>query len=106
MKQAKVIDVPGGYELSVQFDTEGAWLLEQYAAASRGQHIAIFSQFADPPDYKLNKGRWLAAPKITAHISNGWLIFVPDATREEAERIATGLNNVAKKLGNNESPNW
>jgi hypothetical protein len=106
VKQAKVIDVPGGYELSIEFDREGAWLLEQYAAASQGRHIAIFSQFADPPDYTLNKGRWLAAPKITTHISNGWLIFVPDVTREEAERIALGLNNVAKKLGTNQDTNW
>ena len=106
VKQAKVIDVPGGYALSIQFDKEGGFLLEQYTAASKGRHIAIFSQFADPPDYKLNKGRWVAAPKITTHIADGSLIFTPNTTREEAERIATGLNNVAKKLGNNEDSNW
>ena len=106
VKQAKVLDVPGGYALSIQFDREGAWLLEQYTAASKGRHIAIFSQFADPPDYKLNKGRWLAAPKIATHIADGLFIFAPDTTREEAERIAIGLNNVAKKLGTNESSNW
>jgi preprotein translocase subunit SecD len=103
VKKAKVVEVPGGYALSIQFDRQGAWLLEQFTASSLGRHIAIFSQFGEPPDYKLNKGHWIAAPKISSHITDGLLIFTPDTTREEAETIATGLSNVAKKLGNDES---
>jgi hypothetical protein len=41
--------------------------------------------------------RWLAAPVISHRIGDGVLVFTPDATREEAEEIALGLNNVAKK---------
>ena len=32
-------------------------------------------------------------------ITNGVLIFTPDATREEAERIVLGINNAAEELG-------
>ncbi|HEY5915230.1 MAG TPA: hypothetical protein VJA21_31945 [Verrucomicrobiae bacterium] len=99
VKEARVIDVLGGFALEIQFDRQGSWLLEQYTAAARGKHIAIFSQFCGPPDEKLNKGRWLAAPLVRTHITDGLLVFTPDASRDEAELIATGLNNVVKKLG-------
>jgi preprotein translocase subunit SecD len=98
VKEARVIDVMGGFALQIQFDRQGTWILEQYTAALRGRHIAIFSQFADPGQEKLNEGRWLAAPLIATHITDGLLTFTPDATREEANQIALGLNNVAKKL--------
>jgi preprotein translocase subunit SecD len=98
VKEAKVIDVTGGFALQVQFDRQGSWLLEQYTAANRTKHILVFSQFVGPLEEKLNKGRWLAAPQINNHITDGLFAFTPDATREEAERIALGLNNVAKRL--------
>jgi hypothetical protein len=44
------------------------------------------------------ESRWLAAPVIPRRISNGVLTFTPDASREEADLIAIGLNNVAKKV--------
>ena len=47
---------------------------------------------------QLNAGRWLAAPLVQTHITDGLLVFTPDATREEADQIAAGLNTVAKKL--------
>ena len=96
--QAKVVEVVGGFALRLQFDHEGTLLLEQYSRGNPGAHFAIFSQFAGPPDEKLNKGRWLAAPSINRHIANGVLVFTPDATREETDQIALGLNNLAKKL--------
>ncbi len=37
-------------------------------------------------------------PRINRRISNGELVFTPDATREEAERIVKGVNNVSKKI--------
>lgn len=100
IKAASVIDTLGGYALSIQFDRQGSWLLEEYTAASRGRHIAIFSQFVNPKEEKINQGHWLAAPKIVNHITDGLFIFTPDVTREEADQIALGLNNVAKKVQN------
>ncbi len=98
VKSAKVIDSVGGFALRIEFDRQGSWLFEQLTADTRGRHIAVLSQFCDPGDNKLNKGRWLAAPKITHNISDGLFVFTPDATKEEAEQIALGLNDVAKKV--------
>jgi hypothetical protein len=102
VKEVKVVDTVGGVALSIQFNRQGNWLLEQYTAAARGKHIAVFSQFVNRGEEKLNVGRWLAAPKIATHITDGLLTFTPDATREEAEQIALGLNNVAKKVQSQE----
>ena len=88
--KASVVEVMGGFSIFVQFDRRGTWLLEQYTTANRGRRIGIMSQFGQV--------RWLAAPKISKPITDGTLVFTPDATREEAERIVRGLNNVAKKM--------
>jgi len=106
VKEAKVIDVTGGFALEIQFDRQGSWLLEQYTAASRSKHIVVTSQFVNPGEEKINKGRWLAAPQVHTHITDGRFAFTPDATREEAERIAQGLNNVAKKLATGQEVKW
>ena len=98
VKEAKVVEAVGGFALRLQCDRRGSWLLEQYSTDNLGKHFAIFSQFASPPEGKLNQGRWLAAPRINQRVTNGVLSFTPDATREETEQIALGLNNVAKKL--------
>jgi preprotein translocase subunit SecD len=90
---ANVVDVVGGFALRIQFDHAGTALLEQYSASSPGKRIAVFSQFG----VKLKDVRWLAAPVISRRITNGVFVFTPDATREEAEQIALGLNNVFKK---------
>jgi len=96
--EAKVIEVVGGFAIRLQLMQRGARLLEQYSSVNPGKHLAIFSQFVDPPKETLNEGRWLAAPRISHRITDGILIFTPDATREEAERIVLGLNNVVRKL--------
>ncbi len=101
VKEAKVIDVTGGFALQIQFDRQGSWLLEQYTAKP-SKHLVVFSQFVAPEEKKMNAGRWLAAPMARTHITDGLFIFTPDATREEAQRIALGLNNVAKKLATGE----
>jgi len=90
---AKVVDEVGGFALRIQFDHQGATMLEQITTENRGRKIAIFSQFAE----KLVDYRWLAAPIISHRITDGVLVFTPDTTREEAEEIALGLNNVSKK---------
>lgn len=94
VSEAKVFNAVGGFALRIQFDHSGTTLLEQYTTVNRGKRIAVFCQFGD----KLKDYRWLAAPVISRRISDGALTFTPDATRDEAEEIAVGLNNVSKKV--------
>ncbi len=97
--EAKVVtDTLGGFALTVRFDSMGMHLLEQATATSPGRRMAIFAEFGE----KGLDHRWLAAPRIARRISNGVISFTPDATRDEAEQIAIGLNNVAIKNGNQE----
>jgi preprotein translocase subunit SecD len=90
---AKVIEARGGFAVEIQFDEINTLVLEQYSAANPGKHFVIFGQWGE----KLAAGRWLAAPFITHRIVGGRLSFTPDMTREEADRLVLGLNNVAKK---------
>jgi preprotein translocase subunit SecD len=99
--EARVVEVLGGFDLQIKFDREGTWLLESCSAANPRKRAAIFSVFGD----KLKKqSRWLGAPVIAGRITSGVFTFTPDATREEAEQIALGLNNVARK--NEEENKW
>ena len=82
-----VANPQGGFWIKVQFNRHGALLLENASTTFKGKRFAILSQFGD--------ARWLAAPIITQRITNGQLVFTPDATFDEAERIVRGLNNVA-----------
>ncbi len=91
---ARVVDALGGLELQVQFDRRGSLILEEYTTANRGRRVAVFSQFGE----KIEAHRWLAAPFISRRITDGAFTFTPDASREEAEQIAAGLNNVARKV--------
>ena len=79
-----------GFAFRVQLDRQGTWLMEQYTVANKGRHIAVFAE--------LDQFRWLAAPLITKKISDGVFTFTPDATREEADKLALGLNKVIKRL--------
>lgn len=90
--RAEVVDVIGGYAMQIQFDFHGTLVLQQVSNAYRGQRLVIFSSFPE--------GRWLTAIRMNRPIMDGILVFTPDASREEALKIVTGLNNVAKKLGN------
>ena len=67
-------------------------VLDTITAANRGKRIVFFAQFG-PKDAALQ--RWLAAPKIVGRVSTGRFVFTPNATREEADQIALGLNNAA-----------
>jgi hypothetical protein len=91
VSEASIVDEEGSFLIKIQFDKHGALLLENMTATSVGKRVAISSQFGD-------SSRWLAAPVIARRISDGVLIFTPDASRDEAERIVNGLNNVAAKL--------
>jgi preprotein translocase subunit SecD len=98
VKEAKVVDSVGGFELEVSFERRGVWLLEEYSTANRGKRFAVYSEFSKPGKEKGNIGRWLGAPVVHRPITDGVLKFTPDATREEAVRIVRGLNNLAKKM--------
>ncbi|MEK7707085.1 MAG: hypothetical protein AAB380_03725 [Verrucomicrobiota bacterium] len=95
-----IMDTLGGFSLQIQLGARGTLLLEQYTAVNPGKRFAIFSEFGE----KLAEHRWLGAPIIARRIPNGVLAFTPDATREEAEQIARGLNNVAIQNGNQTKP--
>jgi hypothetical protein len=95
---AKVADVLGGFDLQIQLNRQGSWLLQEYSASNPGKHYAIFSQFGE----KGKQSRWLAAPIFSRVISAGMIEFTPDATRDEADEIARGLNNLAKKNESND----
>lgn len=97
IRGARVYDTLGGFALRLQFDRQGALLLEQYSGGNRGRHLAIMSQFANATNNKVPVQRWLAAPKIYQRIADGVIAFTPDASREEAYQIAVGLSNVAAK---------
>jgi preprotein translocase subunit SecD len=89
LERAAVVDAPGGFSISLQFDKEGSWILEQYSTANKGKRAAITAEFGEL--------RWLAAPILHDRITSGHFAFTPDATRKESERIVRGLNNVAEK---------
>jgi hypothetical protein len=85
--EAAVMETPGGYELSVQFNEHGKLVLSGITTEHKGRRIVIQAEWPEM--------RWLAATKILRAINDGKLSFIPDADREECERIARGLNNTA-----------
>lgn len=94
LQRAYVVDATGGFEIRLEFGRKGRLLLEQYSTAYRGKRIAIFATFGE--------SRFLGAPILNRSITDGIFTFTPDTSREEADRIVRGLNNVSDKLENNE----
>lgn len=90
LDQAVVVDDLGGFAIALKFNWRGTQLLDGATATNHNKRIAIFARFP--------KERWLASPLITKRIGDGVLQFTPDCSREEAERLVRGLNNVAKKI--------
>jgi len=80
----------GGFALRVQFNDHGKLLLQGVTAGQRGRRIAIYSTWTE--------ARWLAAPVVRKTYDDGVFYFTPDASREEAERIARGINNLIENL--------
>ena len=93
---ASVADELGGFVIDVQFNRQGSWILERTTVVHKGKRLAIHSNFGQE--------RWLAAQVISGKNSTGHLVFTPDCTREEAERMVRGLNNTVHKLQFKE--NW
>jgi hypothetical protein len=96
--KATLLETPGGCAIQVEFNQTGTWVLEQFTSANAGRHFAIFSQWTE----NTKDSRWLAAPIISHRIANGVYSFTPDASREEAEKIVSGLNHMAKKIAKGE----
>jgi preprotein translocase subunit SecD len=99
LESAAIVESPGGgFSMRLEFNDHGRMTLESITAANPGRQIAIFTQFGAE---QLDKGSWLAAPRIPRRLSDGVIVFSPGVSRETAEEIVLGLNNVAtaqKKL--------
>jgi hypothetical protein len=96
VEEAEVLDTPdGGFAIRVAFNASGRLKLESVTASNPGRQIVIFSHFGDT---KGTRAAWLAAPRIPRRISDGVLVFSPSLSREAAEEIVQGLNNVTKRL--------
>ncbi|MEW6305751.1 MAG: hypothetical protein AB1705_19910 [Verrucomicrobiota bacterium] len=95
LKRAGIVeDGFGTFAIGLEFDRRGTLILENLTAVNVNSHIAIQAVFGP----KLEQVRWLAAPYLRQRITNGVVIFTPDATREEAEQLVTGLNNVIERV--------
>jgi hypothetical protein len=93
IEHASVVDSPnGGFSIRLEFNDHGRMTLESITASNPGRLIAIFTQFGTN---KLDQGSWLAAPRIPRRIDDGVLVFTPGVSREAADDIVRGLENVA-----------
>lgn len=115
LSKARLVDNPDGtYDIQVLFNDHGGVVLDMKTTSNRGRHLIIFSHFP-PKGWKEPQGGsassganplpgqprisgWLSAPLIRNGLSNGSLLFTPDASHEEAERIVRGLNNMVSQL--------
>lgn len=90
VEKALVVDTPGGFEIHLELARKGRLILEQFSTAYRGKRAAIYCV--------TEEARFIAAPVFRKTITDGTFVFTPDATREEADRIVLGLNNIAEKI--------
>ncbi len=97
VQQARLISTTdGGFMIAIQMNTHGQLMLQLETTANRGKRIAVSATWTE--------ARWLAAPQITRTIEDGIYMFTPDCSREEADRIIRGLNNVAIEVKNQVKP--
>lgn len=101
--KAAVIETVGGFAIQICFNAEALFKLDMMTSSLKGKHIAILCQYPKGKTTPKSFSRWVAAPLITKRIANGVFIFTPDCTREEADRIVLGLNNVAEFARKEES---
>jgi len=91
---AVISDSMGGFAVAIHLTAHGAMILDAVTASNKGQRMAILTQSKRKG---ITKSRWIAAPVVRKHVSDGVLIFTPDMTQEDAEHFVNGLNNVARK---------
>lgn len=92
ISEAALMETKTGFDIQILMDSHGKLLLENYTTAFKGKRMAVFCQFTD--------SRWLAAPRITGVNRTGIFTFTPDCSREEADYIVKGLNNLARAVRN------
>lgn len=90
---ARIINQMGTYAIELKFDQWTSPLLSHNSSSWQGRRIAIQAQWGPKHEYT----RWLAAPVMDRHITDGTLTFTPDASLEEVQDIVTGLNNAIRK---------
>ena len=93
--EALVVDGVGGFAIQLNLNAHGGLMLDMMTSSNKGKRIVIMTQSP--------KTKWLASPLIQKRLSSGIFVFTPDCSREEADRIVNGLNNVAKKIKRQES---
>lgn len=95
LEDAQVVEEPDGlFSIRLKFDWQGSSLLNAETARNPGRRVAVFCQFGKGKE----KNFYIASPKIQRPIANGIFTFAPAVTREEADRIVRGLNNVVKQV--------
>lgn len=94
---AELIEDLSGYSIRIFTDRSGALLLENATTTYRGSRMVVLAEWGTD---KQAERRWVSAVFIGNRITDGVFSFTPDATREEADAIVRGLNNMAVKLRN------
>jgi hypothetical protein len=84
----------GGFAVRILFNTHGKLVLDTVSHEHRGRRLVIYVEFGVKD--QLTR-RYIAAPQMSRWITDGVIIFTPDATREECETIVLGLKNAAKE---------
>lgn len=99
IRQAAVLETrDGGYAMEVQFDQHGTFVLDAISAQYRSRRMIVFSELSVD---EIVTPHWLGAPLIGRRILDGQILFTPNATREIADQIALGVNNLVKKAKRN-----
>lgn len=90
MNSIRVVNTEYGYHMEVQMDQRGSWLLESYTATNNGRRLIVYAEFPEK--------EWIAAPIIRTRLGSGTFNFIPDASVDEANRIAMTVSNSIRKI--------
>jgi hypothetical protein len=101
IKSARLTEAFGGFAIVIETTIHGRMALESGSVTRLGRRMAIASTWSKG-DGESTDTRWLAAPVFRQPLRDGYFVFTPDCSHEEAEHIVRGLNNVAIKLENQE----
>ncbi len=90
IEAATLLDQRESFQVQIKFNSLGTRILEAYTSAAAGRHLLIMTDLDDG-------GRWVAAPLIRRRIGDGKLVFTPDASRDEMDRLVKGLNETVER---------
>ncbi|MCC7373777.1 MAG: hypothetical protein IT581_03910 [Verrucomicrobiales bacterium] len=88
--KAALLDEVGGFRVQITFNSLGTRILESYTSAAAGRHLLVMTEID-------GEARWLGAPLIRRRLGDGVLDFIPNASREDMERMVNGLNKEVRK---------